>query len=77
MRDNLNSDNPIPFFDDEIIEANLPGYDSSLVIINEVTNQDTIRAWLSFCMQQSESFDRRYHEVLTEKPKVIEKIQQI
>lgn len=77
LRDNLNSDNPIPFFDDEIIEANLPGYDSSLVIINEVTNQDTIRAWLSFCMQQSESFDRRYHEVLTGRPKVIEKIQQI
>lgn len=70
VRDNLNSDNPIPFFDEDIVEEKLPDFNSSLVLINEVTNYDTIRAWLRFCIQQSDSFDRRFFERLSEKAKI-------
>lgn len=70
LRENLNSDNPIPIFDDSIIECDIPGYDSSLVLINEVTNHETISAWFRFCFKQCESFDKRFNEKLFEKNKV-------
>ena len=70
FRINLYSDDTIPFFDDDIIEDEIPNYDSSMVIISEVSTSNSIRAWHRFCDRQSESFDKKHYAKLKEIPKV-------
>ena len=70
LRLNLCSDNPIPFFDDSIIEDGLPDYDSSLVLNDEVTSRETRNAWHSFVAKQSVSFNKRISKRLQEEAKV-------
>ena len=70
FRINLYSDDTIPFFDDEIVEEELPDYNSSMIIISEVSTRDSIRAWHRFCDRQSESFDKKHYAKLKEIPKV-------
>ena len=70
FRTNLYSDDTIPFFDDEISEEDIPDYNSSLVIVREISTSESIRGWNRFCNKQSECFDEKYYAKLMENPKV-------
>ena len=74
FRSNLYSDDSIPFFDDDIVGENIPDYNSSLIIISEISTCESVRGWYRFCNRQSECFDEKFHSKLLEKSKVVVKV---
>lgn len=59
---NLQSDKPIPFFNDNIIVDNLPDYSSFLILSRETTKDKTYDAWREFCQKQRDDFINRFSE---------------
>lgn len=64
---NLQSNNAIPFLNDNIIVDNLPDYDSFLILSRENTKKETYAAWIEFCQKQRDDFLNRYYEYVVPK----------
>ena len=59
---NLQSDKPIPFFNDNIVVDNLPDYSSFLILSKVTTKGKTYDAWREFCQKQRDDFMDRFSE---------------
>ena len=59
---NLQSTNPIPFFNDDIVVDNLPDYSSFLILSKVTTKKKTFEAWREFCQKQRDDFMNRFSD---------------
>ena len=59
---NLQSDKPIPFFNDNIVVDNLPDYSSFLILSKVTTKDKTYDAWREFCQKQRDDFMNRFSD---------------
>lgn len=64
---NLTSNNPIPFFDDNIIVDNLPNYNFFLLLSKETTKIETMEAWIEFCQKQRDNFSKKFQDIMIQK----------
>lgn len=64
---NLTSNSPIPFFDDNIIVENLPDYNSFLLLKKDITDENTIEAWIEFCQKQRDNFSEKFYDTVIQK----------
>ena len=71
FRSNLYSEESIPFFDDDIVVDGFPDYNSSLVLISEVSSSETYSSWNRFCNEQSDCFDQKIYAKMLDSSKVL------